>query len=203
MHPRSNQEELPASLQHVQIYSTNDKSKKTGQVSLLKDDFSLFPHLYIVLQYRHGGMGTFFKHDNHTYPPSLSERGRKSSQLPVTLVLLATFLCMLIPRFSPVSSCYPGICPLLKDDFSLFPHLYIVLQYRHGGMGTFFKHDNHTYPPSLSERGRPRQREKFDLIDIVAPSIQVEFSSTFDVKLIDGAAVVHFLLVTSISTFDD
>ena len=70
-------------------------------------------------------------------------------------------------------------------------------------MGTFFKHDNHTYPPSLSERGRPRQREKFDLIDIVAPSIQVEFSSTFDVKLIDGAAVVHFLLVTSISTFDD
>ena len=76
------------------------------------------------------------------------------------------------------------------------------MQYRHGGMDTFFKHDNHTYPPSPSERGRPRQGKKFNLIDNVAPSIQVEFYSTFDVKLIDGAAVVH-LPVTGISTFDD
>ena len=70
-------------------------------------------------------------------------------------------------------------------------------------MDTFFKHDTHTYPPSLSERGKLRQGKKFDLIDIVAPSIQVEFSSTFDVKFIDGAAVVHLFPVTSISTFDD
>ena len=76
------------------------------------------------------------------------------------------------------------------------------MQYRHGGMDTFFKHDNHTYQPPLSERGKLRQEKKFDLIDIVAPSIQVEFSSTFDVKLIDGDAVVH-LPVTSITTFDD
>ena len=77
------------------------------------------------------------------------------------------------------------------------------MQYCHGGSDTFFKHDNYIYPPSLSERGRLRQGQKFDLIDIVAPSIQVEFSSIFDVKLIAGAAVVHLLPVTSISTFDD
>ena len=69
-------------------------------------------------------------------------------------------------------------------------------------MDAFFKHDNHKYPPSLSERGELQQGKKFDLIDIVAPSIQ-KFSSTFDVKLIDGAAVVHLLPVTSISTFED
>ena len=77
------------------------------------------------------------------------------------------------------------------------------MQYRHGGTDTFFKYDNHTYPPSLSERGKLRRGKKLDLIDIVVPSIQVELSSTFDVKMIDGAAVVHLLLVTSISTFDD
>ena len=36
---------------------------------------------------------------------------RKSGQLTGTLILPATFLCMLLPRFSPVSSCYPGMCP--------------------------------------------------------------------------------------------
>ena len=36
---------------------------------------------------------------------------RKLGHLPVTLVLPATFLCMFLPRFSTVSSCYPGMCP--------------------------------------------------------------------------------------------
>ena len=71
-------------------------------------------------------------------------------------------------------------------------------------MDTFFKHDNHTYPPSLSEREKLQQgRKKSDLTDILAPNIQVDFSNTFDVELLDGAASVHLLTVTGISAFYD
>ena len=44
---------------------------------------------------------------------------RKSGQLPVTLVLPATFLCTLLPRFSPISNCYPGICPGQRSFLSM------------------------------------------------------------------------------------
>ena len=53
------------------------------------------------------------------------------------------------------------------------------MQYRHGGMDTFFKHDNHKYPPSLSERGRLWQRKKSDLIDIVEWSSLVHLMSSW------------------------
>ena len=42
-------------------------------------------------------------------------------------------------------------------------------------------------------------------MDILAPNIEVEFSSTFDVELLGVATMVglHLLPVTCISTFDD
>jgi hypothetical protein len=52
------------------------KSKQTGQISLLKHDVELFSRLYIVMQHRESDMGTFFKHENHPFPPSLSDRGK-------------------------------------------------------------------------------------------------------------------------------
>ncbi|KAG0726527.1 hypothetical protein GWK47_036344 [Chionoecetes opilio] len=51
------------------------KSKQVGQVSMLKDDVALFSRLYIVTQHRDGDLDTFFKHENHPYPPSWLKEG--------------------------------------------------------------------------------------------------------------------------------
>ena len=50
------------------------KSKKAGQITMLKHNVELFSCLYIVMQYSKNDMGTFFNHENHPYPPSLSDR---------------------------------------------------------------------------------------------------------------------------------
>ena len=70
-------------------------------------------------------------------------------------------------------------------------------------MNTFFKHENHPHPPSLSDRGKLRQGKKSDLLSVLVQKIQTEPPFSFDVNILDGAAVVHFLSTTSISTFND
>ena len=96
-----------------------------------------------------------------------------------------------------------GQVSMLKDDVALFSRLYIVTQHRDGDLDTFFKHENHPYPPSLAERGKLRQGKKSDLTNILAQKTQEEPSGSFDVRVLDGAAVVHLLPVTGITTFDD
>ena len=72
-------------------------------------------------------------------------------------------------------------------------------------MSTFFKHENHPNPPSLSDRGKLRQGKKSDLLSILMQKTctQKEVSVSFDVKILDGATVVHFLPTNSITTFND
>ncbi|KAK1891628.1 Protein U3 [Dissostichus eleginoides] len=57
-------------------------------------------------------------------------------------------------------------------------------------MSTFFKHENHPYPPSLSDRGKLRLGKKSDLLIILTQKTQQEPPGTFDVKVLYGAAVV-------------
>ena len=98
-----------------------------------------------------------------------------------------------------------GQISMLKCDVELFSRLYIVMQHRKGDMSTFFKHENHPYPPSLSDRGKLRQGKKSNLLSILMQKTctQKEVPASFDVKILDGAAVVHFLPTNSITTFDD
>lgn len=51
------------------ISPSKRKSKQSEDVSLLKEDVSLFSHLYIVAQNRDTDMGTFFQPENHLHPP--------------------------------------------------------------------------------------------------------------------------------------
>ena len=88
-----------------------------------------------------------------------------------------------------------GQISMLKSDVQLFSHLYIVMRHREGDMNTFFKHENHPYPPSLSDRGK--------LFECSSPEDTNRASISFDINILDGAAVVHFLSTTSISTFND
>ena len=64
-------------------------------------------------------------------------------------------------------------------------------------MGTFFGHENHPYPPSLFDRGKLRSTKKSDLL-----SILVQETESGE-HLLDGAAIVHLLHTTNITTFDE
>lgn len=50
----------------------------------------------------------------------------------------------------------------LKVDVDLFSRLYIVAQHRDADMNQWviFKHENHPYPTSLSDRGKLRLGKK-------------------------------------------
>ena len=96
-----------------------------------------------------------------------------------------------------------GQISMLKDDVALFSRLYIATQHREGDLSTFFEHENHPYPPSLSDRGKLRLGKKSDLLNVLAQKTQPEPPATFDVKVLDGAAVVHFLSPTNITTFEE
>ena len=77
------------------------------------------------------------------------------------------------------------------DDVDLFSRLYIVMQHREGDMGTFFGHENHPYPPSLFDRGKLRSTKKSDLLSILVQETESgEHFTSFDVKVLDGAAIV-------------
>ena len=52
------------------------KGKQTGKISSLKSDVSLFSRLYIAMQHRESDMSKFFSHENHPFPPSLSDQGK-------------------------------------------------------------------------------------------------------------------------------
>lgn len=88
----------------------------------------------------------------------------------------------------------------VASDRYLFSRLYIASQQRDGDLEEFFKHENQPYPPSLSEFGNLRFGKKSDLITCVNRE-SPPAPASFDVKVFDGAAIVHALPVSSVSTF--
>ena len=70
-------------------------------------------------------------------------------------------------------------------------------------MGTFFRHKTHPYPPSFSDRGKLRSGKKSDLLSILIQRTENEPPTSFDVKVLDGAAIVHLLPITNTVTFKE
>ena len=82
----------------------------------------------------------------------------------------------------------------LKSDCNLFSQLYIASQFRDGDLEDFFSHENQPWPPSLSEHGKLRlPTKKSDLLKCISMETTAEPPSTFDVKVMDGPAIVHAL----------
>ncbi len=89
----------------------------------------------------------------------------------------------------------------LKSDCNRFSHLYIASTFRGGDLEEFFSHENHPWPPSISDHGKLRlPTQKSDLL-VLLEGVTSGPPSHFDVKLIDGSAAVHFLSCASVSTF--
>lgn len=66
--PKNN---LPLFRKKNTVSTSNAKLK----VASLKDDCKLYASLYIACQSRSGDLAEFFSHENHSYPPSVSEYG--------------------------------------------------------------------------------------------------------------------------------
>lgn len=94
----------------------------------------------------------------------------------------------------------------LKSDCSLFSKLYIATcEHRSGDLDSFFAHENQESPPALSSMGKLRSGTKSDLLKVIKSVCETSSSEAPDVsvKVLDGAAIVHFLNPGINKTFGD
>jgi hypothetical protein len=94
------------------------------------------------------------------YQKSVLVDHSKSIHVPIKKNSLRLFKC---PASKPKTKQSDKITNL-KTDVSLFSRLYIVAQHRECDMTAFFSHENHPFPPSLSDNGKLRQGNKSELI---------------------------------------
>ncbi|CAG2251463.1 unnamed protein product [Mytilus edulis] len=93
----------------------------------------------------------------------------------------------------------------LKSNCSLFSRLYIACQSRDGNLDDFFRHENHAFPPSLSQNGTIRLGTKADLLSkclerLTPPTdVQPVVSSV----ILDGSAVVNMLKPVNVKSFNE
>lgn len=85
----------------------------------------------------------------------------------------------------------------LQDDCDLLACLYVSCQSRAINLEDFFIHENHVYPPSVSDddHGNLRFFNKSDLLQSLGSHTNlVTDIPSADTRILDGAALVHFLL---------
>lgn len=91
----------------------------------------------------------------------------------------------------------------LKADCNLLAELYFACQNCDGNLVEFFRHENQSIPPSLSQDGHIRLGTKFDIAPILDSMVEesCQFSSTCDAIIYDGAAMVNIPQPTAYRTF--
>ena len=93
----------------------------------------------------------------------------------------------------------------LHADRRLYSSLYIACQSRKGDLESFFSHENHSYPVSLSEYGKLRKcNAKSDFLKCLNQVIEPQFDSpNVDMKVVDGEAFVNKNPPNCSKTFGD
>jgi trehalose-6-phosphate synthase len=93
----------------------------------------------------------------------------------------------------------------LKDDCKLYASLYVACQSRSGDLADFFAHENHSYPPSISEYGKLRKCTKSDFVSILESTGTTKETPPADVtaKVFDGAAVVQMMRSQAAKTYGE
>ena len=78
------------------------------------------------------------------------------------------------------------------------------MQSRNSDLKEFFSHEMQSFPPSLSDLGKLYlPNTKSDLLNCIQLVAQPEPPTICDCRVLDGAAIVHFLPVTGVATFND
>ena len=91
-----------------------------------------------------------------------------------------------------------------KQDSKLFASLYVACQRREGDLGDFFSHENHVYPPSISEYGKLRKGNKADFLQCLEDLEENEAASPVaTAKEIDGAVLVQMTPPRDVQTFGE
>ena len=154
-----------------------DKTKQAHQIENMKCDVRLFSELYIVAQDRDTNMHTFFQHENHPFPPSLSDQGKlrmgKKSDL---------LKCLTQTKVAE---------SLETQDLDNDTDMTACSQHTTEELSVEELSDV-TFDAGL-----------LATLEQTAASDHLDPPSTFDAKILDGAAVVHFLPTAGISTFED
>ena len=92
----------------------------------------------------------------------------------------------------------------LKNDCALFSRLYIACQTREGNLEEFFRHENQSYPPSLSQNGFLRSGKKADLLSCLESEADTQRQvPECDCIILDGAVIVNMIRPTGCKTFSD
>jgi len=90
----------------------------------------------------------------------------------------------------------------LKSDCALLSRLFVSCQTRDGDLENFIQHENHSYPPSLSQFGDLRSGTKAGIAACLEEfSESVADCPAVDVMVLDGAAIVCMLKPTGSMTF--
>ncbi len=92
----------------------------------------------------------------------------------------------------------------LKQDRSLFSKPYVSCQVRSGDIDEFFRHENQSSPPSLSQGGKRRPETKADLLPfLIQHSTAIKDKPDTDAVRLDGAAIVYMLNPGTSRTFQE
>lgn len=93
---------------------------------------------------------------------------------------------------------------LLKEDCQLFSRLFISCQTRGCDLREFFKHENQSFPPSLSNKGKLHTCTKSDLVDVLQAKVKLpETKPESDVLIVDGASLVYTVTPKTPKTFEE
>lgn len=123
---------------------------------------------------------------------------------PITDVLKKNKLLLLSGTDPKVATKSSILVQNLKADTKLFSDMYIAAQNRESDMDDFFRHENNSFPPSLSNNGVLRKSNKSDLIECLLKDAEIEEQvQKPDAKIFDGAAMVQMLLPKGCSTFNE
>ena len=81
----------------------------------------------------------------------------------------------------------------MKERVQLYSTLYVACKSRQADLADFFRHENHDYPPALSDYGNLRKpTAKSDVLKcLINPSDEANEAPLADAYVIDGAAFVH------------
>lgn len=93
----------------------------------------------------------------------------------------------------------------MKKENHLYASLFIACQARSSDLTDFFQHENHSFPPSISEYGKLRKTSKADFLQCLEQHSSNTFTAPSDItaKIVDGAVLVQALKPGLIKTFGD
>ena len=93
---------------------------------------------------------------------------------------------------------------LLKEDCQLFSQLFISCQTRGCNLPEFFKHENQSFPPSLSKQGKLHIATKSDLVNVLQTKVELpDTKQETDILIVDGAFLVNIVMPKIPKTFEE